>query len=230
MSEEMNFRTSINGFNRKDVVRYIEFLNNKHAAQINQIRTETDELRAELALARQAPARSMRLEAELAAAKKRCADLEAALAAVSSQIEQPAPAPVAVVETPVEDAAETVAAPVAEPGAVPAPVPAPAPESRITDALEAYRRADRAKRVADDAAERAERKANERAREICDQANGVLADATARVDDTAAQFAEMAEQIAEQLNLFRELVIGSKATLKDAATAMYAIRPEEDDD
>jgi hypothetical protein len=219
MSEEMNFRTSINGFNRKDVVRYIEFLNNKHAAQINQIRTETDELRAELALARQAPARSMRLEAELAATKKRCADLEAALAAVSSQIEQPAPAPVAVVETPVEDAAETVAAPVAEPVAVPAPVPAPAPESRITEELEAYRRA-----------ERAERKANERAREICDQANGVLADATARVDDTAAQFAEMAEQIAEQLNLFRELVIGSKATLKDAATAMYAIRPEEDDD
>ena len=219
MSEEMNFRTSINGFNRKDVVRYIEFLNNKHAAQINQIRTETDELRAELALARQAPARSMRLEAELAATKKRCADLEAALAAVSSQIEQPAPAPVAVVETLVEDAAETVAAPVAEPVAVPAPVPAPAPESRITEELEAYRRA-----------ERAERKANERAREICDQANGVLADATARVDDTAAQFAEMAEQIAEQLNLFRELVIGSKATLKDAATAMYAIRPEEDDD
>jgi hypothetical protein len=217
MSEEMNFRTSINGFNRKDVVRYIEFLNNKHAAQINQIRTETDELRAELALARQAPARSMRLEAELAATKKRCADLEAALAAVSSQIEQPAP--VAVVETPVEDAAETVAAPVAEPVAVPAPVPAPAPDSRITEELEAYRRA-----------ERAERKANERAREICDQANGVLADATARVDDTAAQFAEMAEQIAEQLNLFRELVIGSKATLKDAATAMYAIRPEEDDD
>ena len=219
MSEEMNFRTSINGFNRKDVVRYIEFLNNKHAAQINQIRTETDELRAELALARQAPARSMRREAELAATKKRCADLEAALAAVSSQIEQPAPAPVAVVETPVEDAAETVAAPVAEPVAVPAPVPAPAPDSRITEELEAYRRA-----------ERAERKANERAREICDQANGVLADATARVDDTAAQFAEMAEQIAEQLNLFRELVIGSKATLKDAATAMYAIRPEEDDD
>ena len=219
MSEEMNFRTSINGFNRKDVVRYIEFLNNKHAAQINQIRTETDELRAELALARQAPARSMRLEAELAATKKRCADLEAALAAVSSQIEQPAPAPVAVVETLVEDAAETVAAPVAEPVAVPAPVPAPAPDSRITEELEAYRRA-----------ERAERKANERAREICDQANGVLADATARVDDTAAQFAEMAEQIAEQLNLFRELVIGSKATLKDAATAMYAIRPEEDDD
>lgn len=218
MSEEMNFRTSINGFNRKDVVRYIEFLNNKHAAQINQIRTETDELRAELALARQAPARSMRLEAELAATKKRCADLEAALAAVSSQIEQPAPAPVAVVETPVEDAAETVAAPVAEPVAVPAPVPAPAPDSRITEELEAYRRA-----------ERAERKANERAREICDQANGVLADATARVDDTAAQFAEMAEQIAEQLNLFRELVIGSKATLKDAATAMYAIRPEDED-
>lgn len=215
MSEELNFRTAINGFNRKDVVRYIEFLNNKHTAQLNQIRTETDELRAELALARQAPARSMRLEAELAATKKRCADLEAALAAVSSQLDQPAPvsapAPeVVAVPAPVVEA-------ITEPVVV--PVPAPVSESRMLEELEAYRRA-----------ERAERKANERAREICDQANGVLADATARVDDTAAQFAEMAEQIAEQLNLFRELVIGSKATLKDAATAMYAIRPEEDDD
>lgn len=205
MSEELNFRTAINGFNRKDVVRYIEFLNNKHAAQLNQIRTETDELRAELALARQAPARSLKLEAELATTKKRCADLEAALAAVSSQLDR---------ETPVSVPA---AEPVTEPVAVPAP--APIPESRMIEELEAYRRA-----------ERAERKANERAREICDQANGVLSDATARVDETATQFAEMAEQIAEQLNLFRELVIGSKATLKDAATAMYAIRPEEDDD
>lgn len=220
MSEEMNFRSAINGFNRKDVVRYIEFLNNKHTAQLNQIRTETDELRAELALARQAPARSMRLEAELAAAKKRCADLEAALAAVSSQLDQPA-APASTPAPEVVDEPAAVVEPVAEPVAPavePVIVPAPVPESRMLEELEAYRRA-----------ERAERKANERAREICDQANGVLADATARVDDTAAQFAEMAEQIAEQLNLFRELVIGSKATLKDAATAMYAIRPEDED-
>ena len=91
-------------------------------------------------------------------------------------------------------------------------------ESRVSEELEAYRRA-----------ERAERKANERAMEISVQANGVLADATARVDETAIQFSEMAEMIAEKLNEFRDMMIASKATLRDAATAMYAIRPEEDD-
>lgn len=187
MAELQNFRGALNGFNREDVVHYIEFLNNKHNAQLNQMRTEMDELRAELTLARQAPARSIKLESELAAANQRCADLESALASVSAQLEQ------------------------AKNGTL-------VSESRVSEELEAYRRA-----------ERAERKANERAMEISVQANGVLADATARVDETAVQFSEMAEMIAEKLNEFRDMMIASKATLRDAATAMYAIRPEEDD-
>ena len=34
---QQTFRTSLSGFNREDVVRYIEFLNAQHAAEISQL-------------------------------------------------------------------------------------------------------------------------------------------------------------------------------------------------
>ena len=44
---QMNFRSSINGFNRDDVVHYIEYLNTKHTAEINQMNSELDYLRTQ---------------------------------------------------------------------------------------------------------------------------------------------------------------------------------------
>lgn len=41
-----SFRTAFGGFNKEDVVRYLEYLNNKHQNQVNQLNTELDELRA----------------------------------------------------------------------------------------------------------------------------------------------------------------------------------------
>ena len=35
-----NFRSAFYGFNREDVVRYIEFLNNQHAAQLQQLQNQ----------------------------------------------------------------------------------------------------------------------------------------------------------------------------------------------
>ncbi len=69
------FRSAFNGFNRQDVVHYIELLNNQHNAQIEQLNNQL----------RHAPAVS-KLQAELDAALARCAQLEAQLA------EAPAPA------------------------------------------------------------------------------------------------------------------------------------------
>jgi cell division septum initiation protein DivIVA len=232
MADQPTFRTALNGYNKKDVNDYIDFLNNKHTTQLNQVQTEMDDLRTELMLARQAPARSIRLEAELAAANMRCVELENALNAMSAELEQlktqavatPDPAPV--IDPIVEPVIDEVIVSEVEEESAPAPicevVPAPAPvscENRISEELAAYRRA-----------ERAERRANQRAKEIYMQANGVLADATARVDDTATQFAELADQIAAQLAQFREMMIDSKSSLRDAATAMYAIRPNDEDD
>ena len=45
MEQPTQFRSSLNGFNRQDVVRYMEFVNNKHAAQVAQLTNELEYLR-----------------------------------------------------------------------------------------------------------------------------------------------------------------------------------------
>ena len=46
MSAPQNFRSAFNGFNREDVVRYLEYINTKHTTQVNQLNSEIDYLRA----------------------------------------------------------------------------------------------------------------------------------------------------------------------------------------
>ncbi len=45
MEQPSQFRSSFNGFNREDVVRYMEFINNKHASQVAQLTNELEYLR-----------------------------------------------------------------------------------------------------------------------------------------------------------------------------------------
>ena len=40
MSDIQKFRKAVNGFNRHDVVTYIEYLNNKHRSEINQLQNQ----------------------------------------------------------------------------------------------------------------------------------------------------------------------------------------------
>ena len=85
MSEIQQFRKSMNGFNRHDVVTYIEYLNNKHNAQITQLNNQ-------LAAALAAPkADTFALEAENARLKEQVAALQAAL--VQQQTEPVSDAP-----------------------------------------------------------------------------------------------------------------------------------------
>lgn len=46
---DQKFRFSINGFNRSDVVRYLEYMNSKHTAKVNQLSMDNEMLRQELA-------------------------------------------------------------------------------------------------------------------------------------------------------------------------------------
>ena len=71
--ENRYFRSAFRGFHRQDVVQYIEYLNQQHAAQV-----------AELTSQLQAVSQSSdceELRHQLDAANARCAELEAALAA-----------------------------------------------------------------------------------------------------------------------------------------------------
>ena len=79
MSAALNFRTAIGGFHREDVVRYIEYMNNKHSAEITQLNTQLQNARAE-ASKMQASQDVAQLQARLAEAEARCAELEKQLA------------------------------------------------------------------------------------------------------------------------------------------------------
>lgn len=79
MAGIQNFRSALGGFNRQDVVQYIEYMNNQHNSQIEQLNTQLRN--AEEALSRAQANSDSSLQEQLAAAKARCAELEAQLAA-----------------------------------------------------------------------------------------------------------------------------------------------------
>ena len=55
MPAPQNFRSAFNGFNREDVVHYIEYLNSKHTGAVNQLKSENQTLADELEALRATP-------------------------------------------------------------------------------------------------------------------------------------------------------------------------------
>ena len=162
MSTPQNFRSAFNGFNREDVVHYLEYINTKHNNQISQLSAENQELRTALeqrpeedqtelveSLQNQCTDLTEQLEAE----RNRCAELTARLEALQAQCDALSQ------QTPPAEPAEVMSA-------------------LATEELEAYRRA-----------ERIEREARERAELVYFQANGVLKEASAKVDGISASLA-----------------------------------------
>ena len=55
MADLQHFRSAFRGFNRQDVVNYIEFMNQKHNSQIEQLNTQLQNAREELRQLKAAP-------------------------------------------------------------------------------------------------------------------------------------------------------------------------------
>lgn len=73
-----NFRSALGGFNREDVVRYIEFINNKHNTEVAQLNNQLQMARDALNRAT-ADNNTDQLKAQLEEANERIAELEALL-------------------------------------------------------------------------------------------------------------------------------------------------------
>ena len=131
-----NFRSAMRGFHREDVVQYIEYINNKHNAEREQLNTQLQIAREELAKKQD----NTELLAQLEAANTRCAELEAKVAQLEADMEE-------LTTAQPEEAPEAPAAP---------EVPAKTAE----DELEGYRRAERAERLARERAAQIYTKAN----------------------------------------------------------------------
>lgn len=210
MAEQQTFRSAFNGFNREDVVRYIDFLNTRHASEIAQLNSELEFLRSnenrEAPAAVPAQADDSVIEEQAGRIRElfdQCrdqeeklvllgtekADLSARLDAAQAELEQLR----AQLETANQNQVSF--------------------KSRMEEELEAYRRA-----------ERTERLARERAEQMYQQANGVLADATVKVDDAASLIGTLSDRVISQLTDLQNAVSGSKQALRDAAATMYTIR------
>lgn len=201
MAVTHNFRRSLRGFNREDVVHYIEYMNTKHAQQVNQLTSEAEELREQVKQLQSAPVQENRTE-----------ELEAKCAELTVQLEQMQHANAsmevecALLRTQVatlEDAQhqiETLKQQV---------------EQVNLKELDAYRRAERMERIA-----------MERSEQIYQQATGTLAQATAQVDNAAGLFHQIADRVNSQMSELQSAVESSKTALEDAAATMYSIRPQ----
>ena len=196
MAQQQTFRSALNGFNREDVVRYIEYLNSVHTAEVNQLNSELDFLRNKQPVI--APVvdngeKDALVEQQATRIRElfdRCRELETQLAEALDEKAH---------------AEEKLQAVLTQQSTL---------QNRTNEELEAYRRA-----------ERIERQAKERAERLYHQTNGALADASIKVDEAAGQIGQLSDQVMAQLAQLQEAVAGSKQALKDAANTMYTIRP-----
>ena len=199
MAAPQNFRSAFNGFNREDVVHYLEYINTKHNNQVSQLTAENQELRAtaqqpaedQSELVASLQAQCDELTAQLEAERSRIAELTGQLEALQTRCQE------------LESQAETAA-------------PAETISVLASEELEAYRRA-----------ERIEREAKERAELVYFQANGVLTEATGKVESISTDITDMADQVMRQLTQLQIAGSSSKQALQDASSIMNTIRPNK---
>lgn len=217
MADTPNFRSAFNGFHREDVVRYIEYLNAKHTTEVNQLKAELEQLRAQNTV----PADVAELQQQLATAQEINDQLQAQVDELEERCgiigEQEMAAPEAeddseVAVNPLEERCRELERQLEE-----ARSSAPSSQYHFSQELEAYRRA-----------ERAEREAKARAELVYRQANGALADATVKVDDAFAQIGDLADKVSEQLMQLQQAVSISRQALSDASASLYTINISDD--
>ena len=171
MSTPQSFRSALNGFNREDVVHYLEYLNTKHSNQVNQLTAENETLRQQVEAL--PDAESQRLL--VASLEEKCAELTRQLEQSQSrcaELEQLEQFHCAVPEQP-------------------APVQEPALSPSASEELEAYRRAERIEREAKERAELVYFQANSVLTEASARVDGISSDITEMADKVMTQLTQL---------------------------------------
>ena len=168
MAAAQNFRSAFNGFNREDVVHYLEYLNAKHTNQINQLTAENEALRAQVDTLPELESQQLLV----ASLEEKCAELTRLLEAAQArckELEQ------AAAQTPAEDAQPQE----------------PALSPRASEELEAYRRAERIEREARERAELVYFQANSVLTEATAKVDGISSDITEMADKVMTQLTQL---------------------------------------
>lgn len=214
MSDFSKFRTAVSGFNRTDVVNYIESTSIEHQKALRKLTDERDKLAAENA----------RLQVELAGLQKRLEQAQADNDALSGQVNALAQEGSDLAEQlkKAEEARqELLARPVPQPAEPEEPTPQPeepeteaapeepAQEPSLTEKeLTAYRRA-----------EQTERNAAVRARRIYAQLSNLCEDARTRYMDSGEEIAALAADLSTGLSRLQDAFAEVQVIFDDAQNA-----------
>lgn len=192
----LNFRSSLHGFNRQDVANYLEYLNNRHAAQVNQLNTDLEALRRQAEASAEDPQR--------AALETRCQELEQQLAAARKERDEALAQKEAVeqkLEAAQRDREEALLRSSGE-------------KLDANRELEAYRRAERTERVA-----------RERAEQVYSETSTVLTQASNRIEAALRQMTGISQQVTGQLDTLQTAIASSRLALQDAAQTIDKLKP-----
>ena len=192
----LNFRSSLHGFNRQDVASYLEYLNNRHAAQVNQLNTDLEALRRQAAAPVEDPQR--------AALEARCRELEQQLSIARKERDE------ALAQ---REAAEQKLAS-ARQDREEALLRSCGEKLEANRELEAYRRA-----------ERTERMARERAEQVYSETGAVLTQASNRIEAALRQMTGISQQVTGQLDTLQTAIASSRLALQDAAQTIDKLKP-----
>ena len=191
-----NFRSSLHGFNRQDVANYLEYLNNRHAAQVNQLNTDLEELRRQA----QAPA----VDPQRLILEARCRELEQQLRQAQTERDEAL--------SQKEDALQKLGD--ARRDREDALLRTSGEKLDANRELEAYRRAERTERVA-----------RERAEQVYSETGTVLTQASNRIDSALRQMNGISKQVSTQLDTLQAAISSSRLALQDAADTIEKLKP-----
>ncbi len=210
------FRNALHGFNREDVVNYIDSTAKQHEAELNQLREQNTQLHRQLDEANNAINQmraSEELEGELEAARGRIAELMEENQELSDRV---AELEAALAAAPAEaDVPEVVTQDLTEP--IPAihevlPVEV-APSKDYTELeLAAYRRAELAERVA-----------RERASDVYREVNSVFQHAAVKMDTGKQDLEQMTRTIQADVNQLMNVLSGIRSAYDEAEVSFGAV-------
>lgn len=161
MDAPQSFRSAFNGFNRQDVVHYLEYINTKHQTQVNELTAEADDLRRQLE--------------DLQAKTTQIAELEAQLAAMTEE----------------RNALHTQLEQIQAAEVVQEPRPEMDGGSQVADELDSYRRAQQVERSARERAELVYHQANGVLNEAIAKVDTATAEITAKTDEAMSQLTQL---------------------------------------
>ena len=161
MDAPQSFRSAFNGFNRQDVVHYLEYINTKHQTQVNELTAEADDLRRQLE--------------DLQAKTTQVAELEAQLSAMTEE----------------RDALRAQVEQMQAVKPVQEPQPETEENSQAAEELDSYRRAQQVERSARERAELVYHQANGVLNEAIAKVDTATAEITAKTDEAMSQLTQL---------------------------------------